>query len=404
MRSLDDMEAHVEAVRQFLAGLRATDLSGSDAARVVAFGAEVERLGASMRTRFALRVTTTRAYEGSGHKSAADWLAHVSGEPVGKARGVLETAGHLSDAPEVDRAFAAGRLSFAQARVAAEAGALDPGAQGELVETAAGPDSFRMLLDRAARVRRRHDGEATLAEREARAHRGRYLRTWQPQEGGLRLEAWLPTVEGARVRSVLDREADRIFVEARRAGRREAPDRYLADALVQVVSGNSGERPTAQVALRVDAGALRRGSVEGEEVCEIPGIGPVPVAAARDLMGDALFHVVLTDGADVRAVTSHSRTVPASLRSALLERDRTCAVPGCTASRHLEIDHMVDFAIGGPTELANTVRLCRPHHAMKTYEGYRLVGRPGAWRWIGPGQRGSPSGEVVGESEKWEPD
>lgn len=393
MASLATMRRHLEDLRRAVASVAPTQLSGPDAARVVTMGAELERLGASMRTRFVLRVTRTGAYEGSGHKSAASWLADVSGEPVGTARGVLETAGHLSDAPEVDEAFATGRLSLAQAKVAAEAGALDPGAQGELLQSATGGESFRSLSDRAVRVKRRHDGEASIAEREARAHRGRYLRTFQPREGGIRLEAWLPTVDGAKVRSVLDHEADRIFKEARRSGKREAPDCYLADALVRVVSGEGGERPAAEVTLRVDAAALHRGSVEGDETCEIPGVGVVPVAVARDLLGDSLFHVVVTDGADVHAVTSRSRTIPSRLRAALLARDTTCAVPGCGATRHLEIDHTVDFAANGPTELANLARLCKPHHAMKTYEGFRLVGRPGAWRWIGPGRRAGPRGE-----------
>ncbi|MGH9093513.1 MAG: HNH endonuclease signature motif containing protein, partial [Acidimicrobiales bacterium] len=91
------------------------------------------------------------------------------------------------------------------------------------------------------------------------------------------------------------------------------------------------------------------------------------------------------------AVTSAKRTIPATLRAALEERDRTCAVPGCTATRHLEIDHVVGFALGGPTELANTVRLCRPHHAMKTFQGFRLVGGPDGRRWLAPGERASPA-------------
>ncbi len=390
MELLAEMEAHVDAVRKAVAGLCPDTLGGSDAARVVALGVAVERLGASMRTCFARRVTQTRTYERTGHRSAATWLAQVSGEPVGRARGVLETAGHLAEAPEVAQAFATGQLSLSQAQVAAEAGALDPSAQGALVRSATGGGSFQELRDQAARVKRRHYGEADLARKEARAHRGRYVRTWQPEVGGMRLEAWLPTAEGAKIRAVLDQEADRVFHEARKAGRREPPERYLADALVRVVTGKGGERPSTQVTLRVDATALRRGEVDGDEVCEIPGVGPVPVAVARDLLGDAIFRVVVTEGTDVRTVTSHRRTIPGSLRSALYERDRTCAVPGCGATRHLEIDHLVDFAWGGPTELSNLALLCKVHHAMKTHQGFYLEGPPEARRWVGPDRRVGP--------------
>lgn len=390
MAALATMRRHLDGLRRVLDGVAPTQVSGPDAAAVVELGIEIERFGAAVRTRFALRVTRTRAFEATGHKSAAGWLADVSGEPVGKAMGVLETAEHLEDAPEVADAFDRGRLSLAQAQVVAEAGAMDPACQGELVRSATSADSFKDLKDKVARVKRRHEGEASIEEREARAHRGRYLRTFQPPEGGVRLEAWLTTSDGAKVRSALDQAADEVFKEARKGGLREAPERYLADALVRVVTGERSDSPPAQVAVRVDAGALQRGHVEGDEVCEVVGVGPVPVTVARDLLGDSLFHLVVTDGIDVRTVTSAKRTIPASLRAALIERDRTCAVPGCTATKHLEIDHIVDFAKGGPTELANVARLCRPHHSMKTHLGFRLLGPPGAWRWVGPHPRAGP--------------
>ena len=105
---------------------------------------------------------------------------------------------------------------------------------------------------------------------------------------------------------------------------------------------------------------------------------------AKDLLGDSVFHTIVTDGVDVKAVTSAKRTIPAALRRALSERDGTCAVPGCNATLHLQIDHCWDFAKDGPTKLANLQRLCPPHHAMKTHRGFRLLGPPGARRWVGP--------------------
>jgi len=242
--------------------------------------------------------------------------------------------------------------------------------------------SLKDLKAEAARVKRRAFGEASVREREARAHRRRYCRIWSPTEGGVRLDAWLPTVDGARVKAALDKETDRVFKEAWAAGIRDRPDAYRADALVRAVRGD-GSLP-AQVAVRVDAGTLRRGFVEGDEVCEIPGVGPIPVDTARDLLGDAAFHVVVTDGVDVKAVTSKKRTIPAALRRALIERDQTCAVPGCDATHHLQIDHRWDFSKGGPTSLSNLSRLCPPHHRMKTTMGFRLVEMDGVVRWVGP--------------------
>jgi len=47
-------------------------------------------------------------------------------------------------------------------------------------------------------------------------------------------------------------------------------------------------------------------------------------------------------------------------------------VPGCGVSYGLEIDHVVPFAMGGPTALSNLALLCHHHHWLKTYEGWTL--------------------------------
>ncbi|HEX3946949.1 MAG TPA: HNH endonuclease signature motif containing protein [Acidimicrobiales bacterium] len=384
MELLAAIDGELDRLATLLAGVVPEQLCGPEAAAVVERGVRLERLGVALRTRFARRVTRTGAYAASGHKSAANWLAAVSGESVGQAQGVLEVATDLDRARAVGEAFDKGTLSLAQAKVAAGAAALDPSAQERLLHRAA-KGSMKDLRDEAAAVRRRHFGEASIEAKEARVQRRRYCRTWTGADGGIHLDAWLPTLDGARVRSVLDGEADRIFAEARSAGRKEPADRYLADALVRVVCGETSAQPRAEVAIRVDAATLRRGAVEGDEVCEIPGIGPIPVAVAQDLLGDAFFHLVLTNGIDVLAVTSKKRTIPQALRSALIERDRTCAVPGCNATRHLQIDHDWAFAKGGPTELGNLKRLCAPHHKMKTLDGFRLVpDRTGELVWVGP--------------------
>jgi hypothetical protein len=192
------------------------------------------------------------------------------------------------------------------------------------------------------------------------------------------------------VMAALEPHRRKVFEDARRAGRKENHDAYLADALVSLAqdgpSPNSGRPsgPRAMVHVRVDHAALVRGRRKGEETCEIAGIGPIPVATARALASDAILAAVLTKGADVKAVAHLGRTIPARLRTALQARDPECAVPGCHNRHRLEIDHIEPFAEGGPTSLDNLARLCRPHHHMKTLMGFRITGRPGKWKWIPP--------------------
>lgn len=157
-----------------------------------------------------------------------------------------------------------------------------------------------------------------------------------------------------------------MFEEARLAGGRESQEAYLADALVALAeegpgkNGKAAAGPRATIHVRVDHAALVRGYQERDETCEIPGVGPIPVATARALASDAILSAVVTKGVDVKAVAHLGRTIPARLRTALEARDSECVVPGCHNRRRLEIDHIEPFAEGGPTSLDNLVRLCRP--------------------------------------------
>jgi 5-methylcytosine-specific restriction endonuclease McrA len=60
----------------------------------------------------------------------------------------------------------------------------------------------------------------------------------------------------------------------------------------------------------------------------------------------------------VTSVAHVGRTIAARVRTALEARDPMCVVPGCDIRLGLEIDHIVPFAGGGLSMLANLARLC----------------------------------------------
>jgi hypothetical protein len=391
MATLDLARQAADLLRRVLAAATPDGLSGSDAAALAAAFADAERMAAAGKALYAARVRATDAYRDAGYRDAASWLAGASGDPVGRARCILDTADALAKSPAAQAALAGGELSAAQAQMIGSATAVDPSAGAELVALAR-RGSFRDLRDGVSRARRRSRSEADEIARERRVHERRYCRVTEPDAGGLRIDAWITKADGARLLARLDAESELVFKQAWAAGQREPHERYRADALVRLAdtagSGDAaggGGRPMPHVLVRVDAAALLRGAVRGAEVCEIRGVGPVPVATARTLLGDGFFTLLVTDGVDVRTVTSTTRTVPRALRVALAERDPGCVVPGCPVSDHLQIDHWrVDFAKGGPTRLDNLARVCGPHHAMKTNAGWRLAGGPGRWRWLPP--------------------
>jgi hypothetical protein len=148
---------------------------------------------------------------------------------------------------------------------------------------------------------------------------------------------------------------------------------------------SAGFPPPASVHLRVDLAALRRGHLDDGECCEIPGVGPVPLATARSVLGDAIVHLVITKGSDIATVSNLGRTIRAPLRTALIERDQTCVIPGCDVREGLEIDHRVIPVVeNGETALWNLARLCKHHHYLRHHKGFRLEGGPGAWEWLPP--------------------
>lgn len=67
-------------------------------------------------------------------------------------------------------------------------------------------------------------------------------------------------------------------------------------------------------------------------------------------------------------------------------RDVTCRFPGCdVASYDCDLDHTIAYPVG-PTQASNLACLCRKHHLLKTFWGWRDVQSPdGTITWTSPG-------------------
>jgi hypothetical protein len=135
--------------------------------------------------------------------------------------------------------------------------------------------------------------------------------------------------------------------------------------------------------LRVDAAALRRGRVEGQELCEIAGVGPVPVSVARDLLGEAIVKLVITRGVDVANVTHLGRGPTVAQKIALMWANPTCLVEGCHR-RRIEYDHRLDWKDTRHTRLDELDPLCEFHHDLKTRLGWALIPGTGKRPFVPP--------------------
>ena len=432
-----------DQLRTVLADLDPERLSGADASKLLQAFTDLEKLAIGGKLLTARRIESSNVWRTNGHRSAASHIAEASGTGIGPAINTLQTARQLGELPTAEEAVRKGRLSEVQAKEIAGAATLLPEAEGQLVESAV-KEPLNVLKLRCRRAKATGKGQATTYRA---IHRARYLRNWIDDDGAVRFDAKLTPDAGARLIAVVKAETERVGADARRAGANE-PTRALAvDALVRLVCGSGfggavgsspiGSRkarprgrpganghsakaggratgrpdhrgssvagpprtttddgafgmPRTMVHVRVDHGALLRGHTKAGEVCEIPGVGPIPVSLARTLAADSILSVLLTKGVDVSAVAHAGRTIPASIRRALLERDPICVVPGCDVTDALEIDHVVPYGDGGTTSLANLARLCHWHHYLKTHQGHLLERRGRQWVWEPPTDPQSP--------------
>ena len=390
---LDVLEDTVESAKTVLSMIDLDHLDGPDAVRVVGLLAPLGHQLVAVTSGAGARAAATDAWRRTGHPSAADWLAHATGTGVGAAKEALATQDRLEDLPEVKDAHRKGELSEQQANEVSKAAKADPKAQKRLVRKAK-RSTLKSLKKDCERTRNAADKNP--GERRRRIHDERHLRWWKGSDGALKGSFSISPDKGAAVKARVEAEVDRIFKAARQEGRREDWDAYAADALVNLITRQGGQpkAPRWDLVVHIDFQTMLRGRPLPGELCEIAGVGPVPVELIADLEGNPFIKAVIRDGTDIRTVCHFGRHIPAELRTALETRDPVCSVPGCDKDWRLELDHnLIDFANDGPASWWNIDPKCRHHHRQKTHEGYRLQGPPGARKWIGP------DGQIISQDE-----
>jgi hypothetical protein len=352
----------------------------------------IERCASAAKLLLAERVEESRDWSKAGAHSAADHLARKAGNSVGLARCALETSKRLHHLAATEAALRRGELSSAQAQAIADAAAVNPTAEQPLLDVARS-STLTELREQANRAKAAGDPHPDATHH--RIHRQRRLRRFTDAEGAWNLQARGTADAGAVLNAALDPIVDEIFRAARRDGSRLPRDAYAFDALLELSRRAGGAAPadldpsSADTAkpgrravrsnpaflalLRVDVESLIRGRVEGEELCEISGVGAIPAGRARELLGESVLKLVITRGVDVRSVTHLGRGPTAAQRVALLWASPRCTNLACSHSIGIQHDHRAPWADVRETSVANLDRLCPPCHARKTHEGWALV-------------------------------
>jgi hypothetical protein len=381
-----ELNALADSLRLALRAAEPGQSSGDEALLIVARFAEIERMAGSGVALFSPVVVATGSYAKEGHGSAQQWLGALEGSSNGVAKGRLASAERAAITPALTEALHAGELSTDQLNLVAKTAAEVTDAAGTLLLLAQSGASHMEMSDVASRLLAADRQRETERTRRARVHTRRHFRWHQSPAGGIRGEFLCDEVEWAKVFPKLDAAAKGRW---KAAGSKDGAslEAHRLDAFIDLMSGSSGGDSSARVEtlILIDAEALRRGTTQGDELCEVEGIGPISVAAATELLTEGGLRYLVKEGFDVRTVTKSTRDIAKCIDAALIVRDRTCCAGHCGKRKGLERDHVhVDYADDGPTSLDNLVRLCPEHHALKTYSGWTIGGQPGNWSWVAP--------------------
>jgi hypothetical protein len=338
---------------------------------------QVERLAASVKILLAGRVEEAGEWKRRGHRSAAEQLAADAGTSVSAARSLLETSRRVASQPKTEWALRQGELSMAKAELVADASDVAPDAADELLALAKHAPVAK-LREECLRAKAKVDGD----QRHRRIRKERFARSYTDAQGAWNFRARGTVDDGAVFAKVFERIGDELFKAAYKDGRREPRDAYAFDALIELARRASGEGagetrkssvPQLLGLVRVDHSALQRGQVEGDEVCEIAGLGPIPVRVARELLGDAVLKLVLTKGVDVQNVTHLGRGPTVAQKIALWWRTPQCTEIDCTRVQRVQFDHREEWTKTHHTRLDEGDGLCGHHHDLKTIFGWGLV-------------------------------
>ena len=348
-------------------------------------GDEIARLSAQVDVAIARLLALIREFDerrgwSSGFRSCADWLAWRVGLDLGAAREKVRVARALGTLPLLSRALERGELSYAKVRALTRVATRE----SEARLLAVGRTATASHIERVVRGWR--EGDRTVDRRNARRrHESRAIHVYHDENGMLVIRGRLDPEAGALFMQALTAAQDALY----RRARKETPvslippktptvEQQRADALVLVAEtalhgeldpGAPGER--YQVVLHVE-------TPDQDNADQVPDSkledGTHVSAETSERLSCDASRTVMRHDADGRIVevSARTRTVPPATRRALLHRDHSCRFPGC-ALRFVQAHHILHWAHGGPTTLANLVLLCRYHHRAVHEDGYRIT-------------------------------
>lgn len=319
-----------------------------------------------------------------------------------EARRDLSRADTLSLIPQLDTALGQGRISPAHVdAVSRTVSGLDEterkalaehGDWLKLVASHATPDNMsRAVRSTVARIR--HDAGISHLEQQ---RQNAYVRHWIDRETGMVcLRGELDPENGLRIVGAIQRKVEQLQQTGAAMSHRDHIQAVALCALVDQSGSSKNGRDSGhsrtEVSVIIDLETLAHGLHERSLVHTGTDID-LPVDVIRRMACEAQIIPVVLDSKGVTVdVGRSSRVATKHQRRALEAMHQTCAMPHCAVPvSQCEPHHVIPWARGGPTNLANLIPLCAGHHRT-VHEGGWTVGLNGDTREITVKEPGRPT-------------
>jgi hypothetical protein len=327
-----DMAAVVRGLRERVAAIEPASLGAREAEDLLVEVVGLSHASWALAARVTRRVGETEAFRRCGDRSEAHHLARVAGLGLGVAKQAIAVTAAVEELDATRSQLAAGSLSMRQAEAIAGAVRVDRRAETRLLRLAK-VRGVNQLEEECARVRAAAaPDEEAERHRRARAERGCWTR--QNRDGSAQILFRSTPDDVAEAWKVIAAYRDRLVRDPanRTGGEDERPsfDQLAADGFVDLcraaaaASGHATAEPTLpldgvadlrpvpapkKIIVRVDLDTLLRGYPTDGEVCEIPGVGPLPVQAVRDMIrtDNPILAAVVTRGHQIIGVAHLGR-------------------------------------------------------------------------------------------------
>jgi Domain of unknown function (DUF222)/HNH endonuclease len=300
-------------------------------------------------------VVDTGVWDVPGVRTVEQWVAWKTGLAPARAKQTVQIASRSHELPVTLQSFAEGEVSIDQVAVVAKFTPARNDVEVAGIAKHATVSQLRAKLGSYWKVvvPTEVPGEPIGAESE----RVDVAMVFFDDDGRWRLHADYSAERGAALQKALDEARDALF----QAGNTnvtwaDAFEEVCLRSLGTVTSVSRSDRYRVIVHIDEDGGWLNGGQHVKDSVL-------------KQILSNTSIQALFERGGRPVNLGRSARVVPHKLAALIVDRDRMCRNPLCTATKGLEAHHVVHWTDGGPTDTCNLGALCRhchrAHHAGK---------------------------------------